>query len=63
MPMSLQIQDLDQPYSWEHRQEKIEPSFMKIIEINIPEGTIPYFKVWENNTAFLSYINPETFRL
>lgn len=58
-PMKLQVQDLGQPNSWTHRQYVLDPSQSKIIEIDIPEDHIPYFKIWETGAAFLSSIKSD----
>lgn len=33
----------------------IAPSAGKLIEIDIPDDSVPFFKIWESNTAMLSY--------
>ena len=39
-----------------HEFDTLKPASMGIFEIEIPDDSIPYFKVWENNVAFLSFI-------
>ncbi len=52
--MILQIQELS-----EHRYQTIRQANAAMIEYDLPEGTVPYFKVWATGQAFLSYIDPE----
>lgn len=36
--------------------DTIEPAQYKEFSVRIPKGRILYFKIWENNTAFLSHM-------
>lgn len=35
----------------------IPPQSHKLLELEIPEGSTPWFKLWENNTALFSYVS------
>lgn len=58
IPMHLRI--LDSSYNPGESQEKfytLQPAEMKLVEFDIPEGSTPWLKIWEDNTAMLSYIS------
>ena len=62
--MMLQVQD---NYIVEHgfmtpvsTYYRIEPQTTKTVPVNIPDGTIPYIKIWETGQAFISYVNAES---
>lgn len=61
IPMGIRVQDanFDSFNFTGERYVSLKPATMSTIEIDIPEGCVPYLKVWENNTAFLSYIDPK----
>ena len=61
IPMNLQIQDLDtiQDENHEHRFTQLKPLESRRFELDLPEGTIPFFKVWETGQALLSYVDSE----
>lgn len=42
---------------WEGNSYLIQPAELKIVEIELPEGTFPYLKIWETGQAFLSGID------
>ena len=52
--MYLQVQDKDgSTYHSIHHAEA------KVIEMNLPDNTVPFFKVWETGQALLSFIDSE----
>lgn len=57
IPMHLRI--LDSSYNPGESQENytLQPAEMKLVEIDIPEGSTPWLKILEDNTAMLSYIS------
>jgi hypothetical protein len=56
-PMLLKVQDV---VTAEVELVSIGEAQAKVVELNLPENSIPYFKIWENNVAFLSSINKDT---
>lgn len=38
---------------------KLKPQEGRLFEVDAPEGSIPWVKVWETGTVLLSYVNPE----
>lgn len=60
VPMSLRIVSVtDEPH--EGRQVLIKPASIYLAELELPEGTVPYLKIWENGAAFLSYAQATVF--
>jgi hypothetical protein len=51
IPMNLQIHNDSQGKS----STTIEPATYEVVEIEIKEGCIPYFKIWETGQALLSF--------
>ena len=52
--MNLQIQESDGS-----RYQTVYQATATMVEYEIPEGTIPFFKVWSTGQAFLSFIDSE----
>lgn len=52
--MHLQIQEADGS-----RYEIVYQANAVMIEYELPEGTVPYFKVWATGQALLSFIDSE----
>ena len=61
IPMRVKIHDLGfNAATFEgERYALIPPARGQYIEIDLPIGTVPYHKIWENNTAYISFIDPE----
>ncbi len=38
---------------------QLKPQEGRLFEVDAPEGSIPWVKVWETGTVLLSYVNPE----
>jgi hypothetical protein len=54
IPMNLRVRgQSDEP--WSGSYFLIEPASLKEVELEMPEGAVPFLKIWENNTAFLTY--------
>lgn len=56
-PMTLRVLDQntlnsDDMGTW----HSLSPADMRIVEIEIPEGTIPFLKIWETGAALLTYM-------
>lgn len=54
-PMSLRVIGADESKNPE-RYLKIDPASMATIELELSPDTIPFLKIWENNSALLTYV-------
>jgi hypothetical protein len=57
IPMHLKIQTplgVSRMDQMEYR--KLERATIQTVDIEIPKGTIPYFKIWETGEVFLSFM-------
>lgn len=61
VPMNLQIQDVETIKEENHEQRfvQLKPLEMRRFDLDLPEGTIPFFKVWETGQALLSYVDSD----
>lgn len=59
IPINLQIQDMEtmKEEDCERRYTQMKPLEMRRFDLDLPEGTIPFFKIWETGQALLSYID------
>jgi hypothetical protein len=56
--MTLNVQDSSNLWNGKDPYV-IQPTEMKLVSIDVPEGEIPYLKIWETGVALLSTINPK----
>lgn len=59
IPMRIRVVDTSD-VSWEGRWFTIEPANIRSFTLDLPEGQMPYLKVWEDNVAFLSGVEEMT---
>jgi len=52
--MNIKIVD-SSDVPWEGRWFELHPGQGKVFELELLENKIPYLKIWEDNTAFLSH--------
>jgi hypothetical protein len=62
IPMNLRVVD-STALAWQGEYYLIAPAQAQVIELDMPEGCSPYLKIWENNTAFLTYIDNQAITL
>jgi hypothetical protein len=58
IPMILKVQDVTCPSNMSNIG--LQPAEVRVIEYEIPNDCVPYFKIWENNVALLSYFHKDT---
>jgi len=56
LKVSVQSSDRD---PCDHKLYTLEPTSLKYITYEIPEGSVPFIKVWENGNVFVSYVGKE----
>lgn len=54
IPMSIRIVDTTD-VAWEGRYFILEVNRGEVFELDLLEDQIPYLKIWEDNSAFLSH--------
>lgn len=54
-PMALHVQSIHSEAFF-----KLPPQSTEMVDLEIPDHTVPFLKVWESGQALLSYIDPAT---
>ena len=58
VPMHVNVQSIDRE-PWDHVFVTIEPQELQYITYEIHHDEVPYVKVWESNTVFVSSMPKE----
>jgi hypothetical protein len=57
--LSVRVIDLNSQWDEGTGILVLAPQEIRIVNLQVPDDTIGYFKIWDNNVALLSYIKEE----